>query len=95
MLDESGAINLKELCGFKFPQGFWNRKRYKTLKKGIVVAGGGGGDFDNPISEDELNTYLTSRGASGPKFIVLPMRDGVLDSKLSAAEDKGRSLGSF
>ena len=93
VLDESGAINLKELCGFEFPQGFWNRKRYKTLKKGIVVAGGGGKKIDNPISEDELNTYLTSRGASGPKFIVLPMRDGVLDSKLSAAEDKGRQLG--
>lgn len=93
VLHESGAINLKDLCGFEFPQGFWNRKRYKTLKKGVVVGGGGGGEFDNPISEDELDTYLSSRGASGPKFIVLPMRDGVLDSKLNAAEDKGRQLG--
>jgi hypothetical protein len=93
VLHESEAINLKELCGFAFPQGFWNRKRYKTLKKGIVVGGGGGGEVDNPISEDELNTYLSSRGASGPKFIILPMRDGVLDSKLRAAEDKGRQLG--
>ncbi|HSE65228.1 MAG TPA: hypothetical protein VLG15_16615, partial [Thermoanaerobaculia bacterium] len=93
VLHESGAINLKELCGFEFPQGFWNRKRYKTLKKGIVVGGGGGGEFDNPVSKDELNTYLSSRGASGPKFVVLAMRDGVLDSKLRAAEDKGRQLG--
>ena len=93
VLHESGAINLRELCGFEFPQGFWNRKRYKTLKKGAVVTGGGGGEFDNPISEDELNTYLNSRGASGPEFIVLAMRDGVLDSKLRAAEDKGRQLG--
>ena len=93
VLHESGAINLKELCGFEFPQGFWNRKRYKTLKKGVVVAGGGGGEFDNPISKDELNKYLTSRGAEGPKFIVLAMRDGVLDTKLDAARDKGRQLG--
>jgi hypothetical protein len=93
VLHESGAINLKELCGFAFPQGFWNRKRYKTLKKGIVVGGGGGGEFDNPISEDELDTYLTTRGGDGPKFIVLAMRDGVLDTKLNAAEDKGRQLG--
>jgi hypothetical protein len=93
VLHESGAINLKELCGFEFPQGFWNRKRYKTLKKGTVVTGGGGGEFDNPISKDELDTYLDSRGANGPKFIVLAMRDGVLNSKLRAAEDKGRELG--
>lgn len=93
VLHESGAINLKEICGFAFPQGFWNRKRYKTLKKGIVVTGGGGGEFDNPISEDELDTYLSSRGAEGPKFLVLAMRDGVLDTKLNAARDKGRQLG--
>ena len=93
VLHESGAINLRELCGFEFNEGFWNRKRYKTLKKEVIVGGGGGGEFDNPISEDELNTYLDSRGASGPKFIVLPMRDGVLDTKLNAASDKGRQLG--
>lgn len=93
VLHENGAINLKELCGFEFPQGFWNRKRYKTLKKEVVVGGGGGGEFDNPISEDELDEYIQSRGASGPSFIVLPMRDGVLDTKLAAAEDKGRQLG--
>ncbi len=92
VLHESGAINLKELCGFAFPQGFWNRKRYKTLKKGVVVTGGGG-EFDNPISKDELDTYLASRGAQGPKFIVLAMRDGTLNTKLRAAEDKGRQLG--
>lgn len=92
-LHEGGAINLRELCGFEYPQGFWNRKRYKTLKKGVVVGGGGGGEFDNPISEGELDEYLQSRGAAGPPFIVLPMRDGVLDTKLAAAEDKGRQLG--
>ncbi|MEO5665478.1 MAG: hypothetical protein ABIR39_19605 [Nocardioides sp.] len=93
VLHENGDINLKELCGFDYPQGFWNRKRYKTLKKGVVVGGGGGGELDNPISEDELDTYLSSRGAQGPKFIVLAMRDGVLETKLDAAEDKGRQLG--
>jgi hypothetical protein len=93
VLNESGAIDLHELCGFSHPQGFWNRKRYKTLKKGIVVTGGGGGELDNPISEDELDTYLSSRGAEGPAFLVLAMRDSVLDTKLSAAEDKGRQLG--
>jgi hypothetical protein len=93
MLHESGAINVRELCGFEFSEGFWNRKRYKTLKKETVVTGGGGGEFDNPISEDELNEYLSSRGANGPAFTVLSMRDGVLDTKLEAAEYKGRELG--
>lgn len=93
VLHESGAINLRELCGFAFTEGFWNRKRYKTLKKETVVTGGGGGEFDNPISAGELDTYLSSRGASGPAFIVLSMRDGVLDTKLAAASDKGRELG--
>ena len=88
----SGEINVHELCGFEFTEGFWNRKRYKTLKKD-TVGGGGGGELDNPISEDELNTYLSSRGANGPAFIILSMRDGVLDTKLSAAEYRGRQLG--
>jgi hypothetical protein len=93
VLHESGAINLRELCGFEFNEGFWNRKRYKTLKKGIVVGGGGGGELDNPISENDLDSYLSSRGSSGPPFIVISMRDGVFDTKLDAAEDKGRQLG--
>lgn len=93
VLHEQGDINLRELCGFEFTEGFWNRKRYKTLKKETVVTGGGGGEFDNPISEDELDTYLSSRGAEGPDFIVLPMRDGVLKTKLRAAELKARELG--
>lgn len=93
VLHESGAINLEELCGFDFPAGFFNRKRYKTLKKGTVITGGGGGEVDNPISEGELDTYLSSRGAEGPKFLVLAMRDGVLDTKLAAAQDKGVQLG--
>lgn len=92
VLHEAGSINLHELCGFAFPDGFWNRKRFKTLKKETVVSGGGG-EFDNPISEDELNTYLSSRGASGPKFMILSMRDGVLDDKVTMAEEKGRELG--
>ncbi|WP_069166070.1 hypothetical protein [Nocardia altamirensis] len=93
VLHETGAINLRALCGFEFDEGFWNRKNYKTLKKGIVVGGGGGGEFDNPISEDELDTYLSSRGQQGPPFIVLPMRDGALDERVSATEEKGRELG--
>ncbi|RKF28325.1 hypothetical protein [Micromonospora globbae] len=92
ILHEQGAINLRALCGFEFPEGYWNRKRYKTLKKETVVGGGGGGEFDNPISADELDTYLSSRGAEGPAFVVLAMRDGVRDSKLSVAREKGREL---
>ena len=91
-LHEDVQINLYELCGFEFNEGFWNRKRYKTLKKG-PHAGGGGGEVDNPISKEELDTYLSSRGIAGPKFIVLPMRDGVLKTKLRAAELKARDLG--
>ena len=93
VLNDKKEINLRELCGFDFTEGFWNRKRYKTLKKGLHATGGGGGEIDNPISEDELDTYISSRGAEGPKFIVLCMRDGVLNTKLRAAELKGRELG--
>jgi hypothetical protein len=92
LLHENKSINLRELCGFEFTEGFWNRKRYKTMKKGDVV-GGGLGEADNPISESELDLYLSSRGAQGPKFIVLCMRDGVLSTKLRAAELKARELG--
>lgn len=92
VLHEQGAIDLRVLCGFEYPNGFFNRPRYKTLKKGTVVGGGGGGEFDNPISEDELTTYINSRGADGPKFIVLAMRDGAFDTKVSTAEEKGREL---
>ncbi|MET7752970.1 hypothetical protein [Micromonospora sp. NPDC005367] len=92
VLHEQGAINLRALCGFEFDEGFWNRKRYKTLKKETVLGGGGGGEFDNPISADDLDTYLTSRGAEGPPFIVLSMRDGALDTKVSTASEKGREL---
>jgi len=93
VLHERGEINLREMCGFEFNEGVWNRKRYKTLKKGLHPSGGGGGEINNPISEDELDTYLHSRGAEGPSFIVLCMRDGVLKTKLRAAELKGREIG--
>lgn len=93
VLNNNHKINLRELCGFEFTEGFWNRKRYKTLKKGLHAGGGGGGELDDPVSEAELATYLTSRGAIGPKFVVLCMRDGVLRTKLRTAEQKGRELG--
>jgi hypothetical protein len=92
VLHERGEINLFRLCGFK-PYEFLQRRRYTTLKKEEVVGGGGGGRLDNPISEDELTTYLTSRGARGPAFQILPMSDDELDTKLDAAQDKGRQLG--
>jgi hypothetical protein len=90
-LHEDGK-NVRELCGFEFDEGCTNRKRFKTLKKGLH-AGGGGGEIDNPISSEELDIYLSSRGAEGPKFFVFSMRDGVLETKLRAAEVKGRELG--
>ena len=92
-LHEQGDINLKELAGFEFNEGFWNRKRYKTLKKGITVSGGGGDEPDNPISESELDRYISSRGSEGPTFIILPMSLDVLNIKLEAGEEKGRELG--
>ncbi|MFE5189924.1 hypothetical protein [Streptomyces sp. NPDC056628] len=92
VLHERGEINLHELCGFK-PYGYLQRRRYTTLKKEDVIGGGGGGRLDNPISEEELNTYLGSRGARGPAFQILPMSEDELDTKLDAARDKGRQLG--
>jgi hypothetical protein len=90
---KDGGINVRELCGFEATEGCFNRKRFKTLKKGLHAGGGGGNEIDNPISEEELELYLSSRGADGPKFIILPMRDAVLDTKLRAAETKGREIG--
>lgn len=93
VLHENGDINLRALCGFDYTEGFGNRKRYKTLKKETVLTGGGGGEFDNPISEEELDEYLDSRGSEGPDFIVLPMRDRALRTKRRTAERKSRELG--
>ena len=92
-LHQAGEINLYALCGFEFTEGFWNRKRYKTLKKGLIVTGGGGGEVTNPISREELDEYISSNGVGEPKFIVLPMTDAALKSKLKGAEEKGRELG--
>ena len=92
-LHENGKINLRELAGFEFPQGFGRRKRYKTLKKDLVVSGGGGGEFDNPISESELNLYISSQGLKGPKFIILCMRDKALDTKLNVSSELAREIG--
>lgn len=95
-LSEAG-LNVKELCGFDFTEGCFNRKRFKTLKKGLHASGGGGlgssSEPDNPISEEELDLYLSSKGTEGPKFIVLPMSEGDLDTKLRAGELKARELG--
>jgi hypothetical protein len=91
-LHRNGSINLRELCGFEFTEGFWNRKRYQTVKKDGPV-GGGGGEVGNPISEDELGLYLSSGGTEGPRFIVLPMRGSALDTKVDTAREKGRQLG--
>lgn len=93
VLNRGTKINLKELCGFASTEGYWNQKRYKTLKKGPFATGGGGGEIDNPITEVELNTYIASDGAEGPKFFVFSMRDSVLETKLRAAELKGREIG--
>jgi hypothetical protein len=37
------------------------------LKKGLHAGGGGGREIDNPISSEELDLYLSSRGAEGLK----------------------------
>ncbi|MBA6440962.1 hypothetical protein [Streptomyces sp. GMR22] len=92
-LHESGAIDLRELCGFTFPQGFFYRKRYTTQKQEDVIAGGGGGGkFENPLTEDELEEYITSRGKHGPHFLAFPMSEDDLDTKLDTAAEKGREL---
>ncbi|MEU1803651.1 hypothetical protein [Streptomyces sp. NPDC019937] len=92
-LQESGQIDLGELCGFTFPQPFFYRKRYTTQKKEDVIAGGGGGGkFENPLTEDELEEYITSRGERGPAFLVFPMSEDDLDTKLTTAAEKGREL---
>lgn len=93
LLHEAKKIDLKGMCGFSTPEGYWNAKRYKTLKKGPHATGGGGGEVDNPISEEELDLYINSRGSEGPPFIILCMRDGVLDTKLRAAELTARQIG--
>lgn len=87
------GVNVRELCGFDATEGCMNTKRFKTLKKGPHLSGGGGGEVDDPISEEELDLYLSSRGTDGPKFIILPMRDSAFDLRVRTAEIKARELG--
>ncbi|QLH25537.1 hypothetical protein [Streptomyces sp. Rer75] len=91
-LHESGEIDLRELCGITFPQGFFYRKRYRTFRKLDAAAGGGGEQAEVPLTKDEVNEYIISRGERGPDFQVFPMGADDLDTKLSTAEEKGREL---
>ena len=97
-LHEGGKINLRELCGFEFPGGFLNRKRYSTRKKNVIVRPSRN-PFRKPVSaqltitKGELETYLSSRGNEGPKFIILCMQGDVLKRKMRTAELKARELG--
>lgn len=86
------GVNVRELCGFEHNEGCFNRKRYKTIKKGLIATGGSG-EPENPISEDELDLYMSSRGASGPAFLILCMTEDALNIQLRAAELKGRDIG--
>lgn len=90
-LHESGEIDLRELCGFRSPQPFFDRyrKRYEALKTEALPDGK---KRLTPISRDELDEYINSRGERGPDFLVSPMSGDDLDTKLSTVEEKGREL---
>jgi hypothetical protein len=97
LLHETGQINLYELAGFDhdcsiFSKDGWRRSLPRTAKK--TYAGGGGIDTDPPeISREELTEYIESRGAKGPPFLILAMSTRMQDSRIKAAEMKGRQLG--
>jgi len=93
-LHENGDINLRDLAGFEFDEGFWHRKRYKTIKNGQIITNSGlPFEFYNPISKKELDEYISSKGVNGPKFIIRAMRDNVLKTKLDTVSDKSREIG--
>lgn len=94
-------INLYELAGFEhtgdcaiFHREGWRRSLPRTGKK--TYAGGGGGLIDSDpaeITREELKQYIDSDGAEGPPFRIYAMSTRMLNTRIRAAEDKGRQLG--
>jgi len=78
--DPSLRINLKELAGFEYSE-FWRRFRPEVVSES--------GSF----SEEDLDEYISSRGAKGKVFSVFCMDKGTLQTKLDTASEKGRELG--
>jgi hypothetical protein len=99
-LHDTGEINLYELAGFDHKCGLspkgdgWRRSLPRTAQK--TFAGGGGQliDTDPPeITRDELTEYIKSRGAKGPPFLILAMSTRMQNTRIKAAQTKGRQLG--
>lgn len=94
---ESGQINLFELAGFDhscaiFSKDGWRRSLPRTEKKDGLGSFYGDGDR-TPITRDELKEYIDSRGAKGPPFLILAMSTALQNSRIEAAQTKGRQLG--
>jgi hypothetical protein len=84
-------ISLKQMAGFEQPN-FWYRSRPEPVLAGTFIAGGGGGGPPQ-ISEKDLDTYISSRGASGPQFRIYCVDKSTFDTKLDTASLKLREIG--
>ncbi len=95
-LHENGDIDLFELAGFEW-NSYWNRSRYYPVHKGTFLTGGGGLLTDDDgiprLTRDELQTYIDTRGAEGPEFLIFPLSKKLMDAKLRVTNEKGRQLG--
>jgi hypothetical protein len=78
--DATLRLNLRWLCGYDYEE-FWRRFRPEVV-----------GD-NGSISESQVDDYIGSRGANDPKFSIFCMDEGTLDTKISTASEKMRTLG--
>jgi hypothetical protein len=98
-LHETGQVNLYELAGFDhdcaiFSKDGWRRSHPRTARKTFVGGGGGVIETDPPeITRDQLKEYIDSRGAKGPPFLILAMSTRMQNTRIKAAQTKGRQLG--
>ena len=98
-LHDTGQINLYELAGFDhncdiFSKDGWRRSLPRTARKTFAGGGGGAIETDPPeITRDDLTEYIDSRGTKGPPFLILAMSTRMQDSRIKAAQTKGRQLG--
>ena len=96
---DTGQINLYELAGFDhscdiFSKDGWRRSLPRTARKTFAGGGGGAIDTDPPeITRDQLTEYIDSKGTKGPPFLILAMSTPMLDTRIEAAQTKGRQLG--
>jgi hypothetical protein len=98
-LHRDGLINLYALAGFDqgcaiFSEKGWYRPRHQTATYPFATGGGGFGEPTPPeLTKEQLDHYIASAGQDGPHFRIYAVSAGNLDTRINAAQEKGRQLG--